>query len=119
MENKILLYISLASSLIGLVIVYIASQNVELVVTPTGKITFDDVGKNVKVCGEIISLKTSKNNHTFLKIEDNSGEIDVVVFNSTADKFGVYDLQKGDEICVAGKIDDYNGKLEIIPKEIS
>ncbi|MBI2084742.1 MAG: OB-fold nucleic acid binding domain-containing protein [Candidatus Aenigmarchaeota archaeon] len=116
MENKVLLYLALASSLVGLLIIYIASQNVQPVVTPTGKITFDDVGKNVQVCGKISSLSTSKTGHTFLILEDHTGEIDAIVFNTS--KINVDGLKKGDNTCLLGKIDNYEGKLEIIPKEI-
>ncbi len=119
MKNRVLLYISVAASLIGLAVIYVASQNVQLIVTPAGKITFDDVGKNVKVCGEITSLAVSKKKHTFLKVSDHSGDIEVVIFNSSSEKFGAAELEKGDEICVAGKVEEYEGKLEIIPKEVS
>lgn len=118
MENKLLFYFSLASSIIGLIIVYIVSQNIELTPTAINSITYDDVGKNVKVCGNITSLYVSKNNHVFLKVNDDSGKIDVVIFNSSVDKFRIKNLEKNDFVCISGKIDEYKNRLEIIPKEI-
>ncbi|MBI2543110.1 MAG: OB-fold nucleic acid binding domain-containing protein [Candidatus Aenigmarchaeota archaeon] len=118
MENKLLIYLSLASSVIGLTIIYIASQNVELNLTSIGMVTYDDVGKNVRVCGRIDSIFTSRQNHVFFKLEDHSGEIDAVVFNSSTNKLQVQDLKKGDLVCVSGRIDEYEDKLEILPQKI-
>jgi exonuclease VII large subunit len=118
MENKVLLYLSLASSVTGLVILYAASLQIGLSTSLAGDITYDDVGKNAKVCGVITSAFTSKTGHVFLTLKDHSGEIELVVFNSTVDELQADNLKKNDRICVSGKIDEYENKLEIIPKEI-
>ena len=119
MNNRLLIYLSLASSVIGLVIVYIAANNVQLPAVLIGKIVYDDIGKNVKVCGEVDSLSVSKSKHTFFDIVDSSGRINVVVFNSSAEKLQPYSLKDDDTICVSGQVGEYNDRLEILPKEIS
>lgn len=119
MKEKNLLYISIISSLAGLALLYFVSQNVELVQAKISTITPDDIGKNVKVCGEIVSKSVSKTKHIFLKLKDESGEIDLVVFNNTAGKLNTYDLDKNDRICAVGSVNEFQNELEIIPKEIT
>ena len=118
MKEKFLLYISLACSVAGLILLYYISQVIELPQTNVREITVDDIGKNVKICGEVISESVSKTKHVFLTLNDTSGEMDVVVFNSSAEKLNAYDIKKGDAACVIGSINDYQGNLEIIAKGI-
>lgn len=119
MENRLLIHLSLASAIIGLTIIYIVAHIVELPATLIGTIVYDDIGKNVRVCGEVDSLSIPKNKHVFFDIIDSSGEIDVVVFNSSAEKLRAYSLMDGDVICVSGQVGEYNDRLEILPKEIN
>ena len=119
MNNRLLIYLSLASSVIGLVMVYIAADNAQLPAVLIGSIVYDDIGKNVKVCGEVDSLSISKSKHVFFDIVDSSGKINAVVFNSSAEKLQAYNLKDDDAICVSGQIGEYNDRLEILPKEIS
>jgi DNA/RNA endonuclease YhcR with UshA esterase domain len=123
MEEKLLLKISIGCALIGLVILFWVSRNLELATNKIGEITIEDLGKNVKVCGKIASKSESKTNHVFLRLQDDTGNIDVVIFNSTAEnarKLGIdpYQLKKYDSICVTGSVDEYKEKLEIIAKKI-
>jgi len=123
MEEKLLLKISIVCALIGLAVLFWVSRNLELATNKIGEITIEDLGKNVKVCGKIASKFESKTNHIFLRLQDDSGNIDVVIFNSTAEnikKLGTdpYQLKKYDNICVTGNVEEYNEKLEIITKKI-
>ena len=66
----------------------------------------------------VTSVYVSKDNHVFLKVADNTGEISVIAFkNSNIDS--AYDLENGDQISVSGRVDEYKGSLEIIAKEIN
>ncbi len=117
MKEKFLLYTSLACSIAGLILLYYISQVVELPQTNVREITVDDIGKNVRVCGEITSKSVSKTQHVFLKMKDDTGSIDAIAFNNSAEKFGAYDVEKNDKACITGQIDEYQNKLEIILKE--
>jgi DNA/RNA endonuclease YhcR with UshA esterase domain len=65
----------------------------------------------------VTSVYISRDDHVFLNIADNTGEITVVAFkNSNIDE--AYDLEVGEEVSVLGRIDEYKGELEIIAKEI-
>ena len=65
----------------------------------------------------VTSVYVSRNDHVFLKVADNTGEITIVAFkNSNIDE--AYDLEIGEEVSVLGRVDEYKGELEIIAKEI-
>ncbi len=118
MKEKGLLMVSIVSSVAGLAMLFILSQIVELGVTNISQITPETVGQNVKVCGEITSKFVSDKKHVFLELKDDSDRIDIVIFNSTAEKLGAYDLLEDKTVCFVGKVDVYQGKLEIIPNKI-
>jgi len=82
----------------------------------TTKIKDLKIGQTEKITGMVNSVFVSKNNHVFIKIADNTGEITVVAFNnSNIDTDGFFN---GDQISVLGRVSEYNGKMEIIAKEI-
>ena len=83
----------------------------------TTKIRDLKIGQTESISGMINSVFVSKNNHVFIRIADNTGEISVVVFNNS--NIDTNELFNGDQISVIGRISSYNGKLEIIAKEIS
>ena len=120
MEEKTLRKLAILCSIIGLVLLYFASSWARATVD-IDKITIDDIGKGFKVCGAITSKKVS-NNHIFLDIEDSTGRIRYVIFNSTAQKLdesGIspYALKHGTDICAPGIADEYpkgSGRLELI-----
>jgi DNA/RNA endonuclease YhcR with UshA esterase domain len=83
----------------------------------TTKIKDLKIGQTEKITGMVNSIFVSKNNHVFIKIADNTGEITVIAFNnSNIDTDGFFN---GDQISVLGRVSEYNGKLEIIAKEIN
>jgi len=105
---------AVACSVIGLLIVLFMSRIIELSKTSVSQITVDDVQKNVRICGKIISKTVSAGQHVFLKLNDNTGIIDVVAFNSSAKSLGAYDVEKYDDVCITGEVNEYQNKLEII-----
>lgn len=80
-----------------------------------GDIGYEDIGNNVKVCGNVSEKYVSKNKHLFFRLGDGSGEIKVVIFNTTLKKIGIDidTIKNGDSVCVIGNIDIYKGWLEI------
>lgn len=117
MNERFLLIISIVCSLAGLLLLFFISQTLELPQTAINLITADDIGKNVKICGEVTSKFVSKTRHVFLQLKDGSGRIDVVIFNKTVEKLNAYELNQS-KICVIGSVDEYENKLEIIAKKI-
>jgi DNA/RNA endonuclease YhcR with UshA esterase domain len=84
----------------------------------TTKIKDLKIGQTEKITGMINSVFVSKNNHVFIKIADNTGEITVIAFNNSNIDIAPV-LMSGDQISVLGKVSSYNGKLEMIAKEIT
>lgn len=110
-----ILKISLSIAIVGIValffLVQFSNEN-------TIKITDLKSGQSAKISGMVTSVYVSKDNHVFLKVADNTGEISVIAFkNSNIDT--AYDLESGDQISVSGRVDEYKGSLEIIAKEIN
>lgn len=118
MKEKTLLQISILCSILGLMLLFYLSETVELSQTDINKITPEDIGKNVKVCGKIDSRTISKNQHVLIKLQDNSGVIDLVVFNNTAESLDAYKINKGVYLCFVGTVDKYQGKLGIVVKKM-
>lgn len=116
MEERLLRNISIICSLVGLALLFFLSKTIELKPTDISQITYEDIGKNVKVCGEVASKFVSKNNHVFLQVQDKNGIISIVIFNNTAKKLNLnLDSKK---VCITGTVDEYKEKLEIIAKDI-
>ena len=76
------------------------------------------IGQMERVNGMVTSIYVSRDSHVFLNVADKTGDIDVVAFKSSNIDLA-YDLEVGDEISVMGRVEEYQGDLEIIAKEIS
>ena len=120
MGEGCLLRISVVCSVAGLLaLVYFSAAEHEA--SKIGGISPEDAGLLMKICGTIESKHVSKNGHIFMTIGDDTGSIRAVVFNNTAQRIrglDCYGLKKGDTVCMTGRIDMYEGELEIIPKSI-
>ena len=109
-----ILKISVLIAILGIVALFFITQyNKENIVE------IDDlkIGQVERITGMVTSVYVSKNDHVFLKVADNTGEVTVVAFkNSNIDT--AYELENGDQVSVLGRTDEYKGELEIIAKEI-
>jgi DNA/RNA endonuclease YhcR with UshA esterase domain len=120
MEENTIRNTALICSIIGLALLFWISNEIQAT-SDINTITIDDIGKGFKVCGTINSRRVS-NNHIFLEIEDKTGTIRFVMFNTTALKLnetGVspYELTEGTEICAPGVAEEYpkgTGELELV-----
>ncbi len=121
MKEATLKYAAVFCSILGLALVYIASTTLSTASIPTDRLSMRDIGKAVKVCGEIESKRVSKG-HIFFTLSDGYGNINVAVFNSTAIRLNntgtnLYSLKQGGYACAAGRLAEYpegSGTLEII-----
>jgi DNA/RNA endonuclease YhcR with UshA esterase domain len=113
--------LALLCSILGLIVLFYASQNIQAEHININAIIVDDIGNTVKICGEI-TYKRVSNNHVFFDIKDSTGTIDVVIFNTTAMGLknkgtDVYDFKQGESICLVGAVSEYpkgSGQLELI-----
>lgn len=120
MEETALRNLALICTATGLILLFIASSQMQAV-TDAGAITIDDTGKAFRVCGNITSMAV-RNSHIFLDIEDSTGSIRFVMFNTTALKLNEtgsspYELRAGIRICAPGIADEYpkgSGSIELV-----
>ena len=120
MNDKTLLKISLIISTIGLILLFLVSSYTRPPNVKISEITYDDVGRYTVIQGKISSKNVHKDGHIFLDISDETGTMKVVLFSSTAETLEsgtLACLKKGKSIEIKGKVDEYKGSLEILPKE--
>jgi len=118
MDNRLLVWVCLVCSLCGLTVLFYFTQEATGMAVNIGELTRDQKGMVVKACGTLVKHYVSRKGHVFMRIEDRTGGIDIVVFSSNVHKISGYDpiqLKTGDWACFRGPIEVYRGRLEIIP----
>ena len=109
MQEKTLLKIALICSLLGLLILYLISNDIEIKEKNIEKITIDNKDEFVKLNG-IVNNVIDTEKVTLIKILQPQ-EITVVLFKN---ENKTMPIQQGNEVEVIGKVDEYKGKMEII-----
>lgn len=113
MEEKTLVYISLATVVVGIAVIFLANRLFQPELINVSDVTTDY--NVVRIQGKIIDATVSKSETVFLKVQDSTGTIDVVIFKGTLD---TSKLEEGMNIEVLGKPDIYRGKIEVIANSI-
>ena len=109
MKEKTLLKLALIVSLSGLLILFLISDNIEIKEKNIEKITIENKDEFVKLRG-IVSKVIDTEKVTIMEITQLQ-QITVVLFEN---ENRTMPIQKGNEIEIFGKVDEYEGKLEII-----
>jgi len=109
MQEKTLLKIALIISLLGLLSMYLISDNIEIKEKNIEKITLDNKDEFVKLRG-IVSKVIDTEKVTIMEITQPQ-EITGVLFKN---ENKTMPIQEGNEVEIIGKVDEYEGKLEII-----
>jgi len=121
MAKNILVLISLLTSVIGLVLIYIAAINLQPTRIELKDINSELVGRSVSTTGEIVYRREHDAGHLFLTISDDDTKIAVPLFAgylSDLKEVGLTEdaFQEGIKISVSGLVDEYQGQLQIIPR---
>ena len=111
MKETTLLKIALVCSLAGLIALYFISQRIEVKDYKPAELN-KNVGDDVKLKGAVTKID-GKGNVVFVDLK-NENYMTVVLFTSEND----LKLKNGDNIEVIGKVQEYNGKNEIIAQNI-
>lgn len=120
MKTRILLYISVVCSLVGIASLFLLSLKVTPKPRKVGEIGYDDLGDYVKIQGKVKSKYVTEDDHMFLTVSDESGMIEVIAFANKAlslKRRGV-NPKENESIMVTGKVNEYQGRLEIIVEQI-
>lgn len=114
-----LLRIALITSLIGIIGLIIFTPTIEVKEVEIKDINRGMIDEEVKIKGVIqeISQSSSKSSY-FLTINDGSGQIPLIIFESQASEIQSRNLDVNDfkdkKVEVSGKITEYNSQLELI-----
>lgn len=113
MKEKKLLKIALISSLIGLFILFIFSDNISVSEKAISKIEDEDIGSSVKIIGTVSRVSNS-DKVAFLELsQERIDTITVVLFKDQN-----ISLVPGMRVEIVGSIEDYNGEKEIIGNRV-
>ena len=111
MKETLLLKIALICSLVGLVALFFISQRIELKDYKPDFLN-KNIGDDVKLSGKITKI-TDRGSVVFIELNQQV-PISVVIFT---DK-DFTNLNKDDFVEIEGKVQEYNGKNEIIAQKI-
>ena len=111
MKHRNAYKISVALSILGLTLMYGSSLYIQIEKVQIGDIESSWQGRNVVAEGEAVNVTRSEE-HLFFDLKDKTGSILVVEFDSNTK------LNDGEFVKVTGKVEVYEGQLEIIAKEL-
>ncbi len=112
MHEKTLLKISLATSLIGILILLMIMDKIDVSGSNIAAINKELIDKQVKIKGEITRITETPGLY-FLNIKDDTADMDVIIFKEDEIEF-----EKGSLVEVDGQVTEYHGKLELIAKKV-
>jgi DNA/RNA endonuclease YhcR with UshA esterase domain len=120
MKLSNLTMISLASSVVGLILIYIAAINLPPVHMPISSIDAGIVGRTASTTGYVTYSRTSAQGHLFLTISDNSNTLQVPLFAGyiQSAKIDTEQFKIGKKISVTGIVDQYQGQMQIVPQKL-
>jgi len=113
MTDKII-YVALGVSVFGLFIFTYASMLMEPPLSKIGALDSNSIGKQIHVQGLISDVHKFKGGSITVSINDGSGDIDVFMGPNLANSTAL--IAKGNILEVIGELDEYQGTLEIKPK---
>ena len=114
MNDKKIFKMSLITTIIGLVGIIILSGYVNPETLTIDKIDKSKIDSQVEVDARIVSITQTKSNTKIIKLADDTGTINLVMFSSI--DVG-YDLKTDQKIRVIARVTQYNNDLELILEE--
>ncbi len=112
MQEKTLLKISLITSLVGILILLIILDKIDISDSNINQVNKTFLDKQVKIKGEITRITETPGLY-IINIKDNTGSMDIIIFKEEK-----LELEKGNIIEVQGQVTEYQGKLELIAKKV-
>jgi DNA/RNA endonuclease YhcR with UshA esterase domain len=117
MKDNEILFVSMIVAASGLLILFFISDQIQPTLQDISDISNEDAGSKVIVKGTVASMKVHEDGHVFLEIKDATGTIDAVLFEGMVEEAGGLETIQGCTVMeVTGRIDEYRGALEIIPR---
>ena len=114
MKESVLIKICLLAIATGIVIMFLSTKIIRPKIFKIKDIS--EKQNYVEISGKIIQVSTSKSGTTFLKIKDDTGTIDVIIFKNSIKN--INEIKTGREVTITGKPEKYKEKMEIIVSSI-
>ncbi len=114
MKESLLIKICLISVISGIILMFLST-----IFFKPKDFKIKDINEKinyVKITGKIVQKSVSKSGTIFLKIQDDTGTIDIVVFKDSIKN--IDEVKSGQEVEVTGKPEKYKEKMEIIASSI-
>ncbi len=123
-KQDFLTILSAATSVVGLVVIFIASSLSQPIEMELVDVNSGLVGKVVTTSGFVSSEKLHEEGHVFLTISNGKAKLQVPIFSSLADQlrendFPFSSLRNKVKVRITGTVDEYHDQLQIIPRKIS
>ena len=112
MQKDPIVLLSIFSLITGIILLIFISDKLSLNSSTVNSITKEESGKSIKIVGKVLKVTTT-GKITSLEIEDNTGKIPVILFNSKQTKIDKYSTLEID-----GKIALYDNKPQIYAQTI-
>jgi len=112
------------STAISLIVLFIAGLSLiyySIFLTESAETQIENLenfpkGSLVQISGEITKIKKSSSGNIYWTVQDATGSITIPLFSSTANSYR--NISKSTLVKISGLVTDYQGNLEIDPKEI-
>ena len=113
MADSRLRLLSFILVVIGIAVLFYLSQASPRTVL-IHELSDEHIGMYVRTAGAV-QLFSTNDGHVFVQLEDGHKTLKIVIFRDTAAKYPwLYDVRLGDTLSVSGKVQTYNGELEIV-----
>ena len=119
LNDEIIFKVALITALLGMIGMLAFASYIEPKEIGISEITRNNIGETVSISGVVESVKTSSSGSScFLELNDGTGKINVIVFESV-----LVDLEdagndlndfKGHKVKVVGSITEYKSSMELI-----
>ena len=124
MQKNFLTLICFLTSVVGLILIYIAAINLKPIEIKISQITPEFIGRSVSIQGIITQKNIHSEGHVFLMISDDEFDIQVPIFSSLMNDLKKENITESEfkineAISVTGLVDEYRGQLQILPRKTS
>jgi len=110
--------VSLILAITGIIALLLISQGIEPRSVAIGDITSNLIGYQVSASGYVKDFYWH-DGHFFATLSENREQIKIVMFERDAKKFpALSNVSKNSNLLVMGSVNEYEGELEIVAKEI-
>jgi len=115
-QEKYLIVLIFILTVAGLSITYYAVSTIDPIEIKISEITESLKGNLVRISGTIKTVKHTTSGNTYLTVDDGGNEITVPLLGKLSQQFS--NIKKDQFVNITGIVSEYNGQLEIMPKNI-